>query len=57
MSISRKTQAPVGITNSSGQPEIVLELDGLVLSMKPPAAADATDDESEAEPGGDLDDD
>jgi hypothetical protein len=56
MSISRKTQAPVGITNSSGQPEIVLELDGLVLSMKPPAAAQAADDESEPEPGGDLDD-
>ena len=58
MSISRKTQAPVGITNSSGQPEIVLELDGLVLSMKPPAPTGAANNESEAdseaEPGSDL---
>lgn len=52
MSISRKIADPVGIVNSSGQPEIVLELDGLVLSMKPPAAADAP--ASEAEPGADL---
>ncbi len=52
MSISRKTQAPVGIVNASGQPEIVIELDGLVLSMKPPAsAADAV---SEPETGADL---
>jgi hypothetical protein len=57
VSISRKNQAPVGITNASGQPEIVLELDGLVLSMKPPSTADdAGDDadESEAETAGDL---
>jgi hypothetical protein len=53
VSISRKTQAPVSITNTSGQPEIVLEIDGLVLSMKPPVAAPApeSDDESEPEPG------
>jgi hypothetical protein len=53
VSISRKNQAPVGITNASGQPEIVLELDGLVLSMKPPSTADDAD-ESEAETAGDL---
>jgi hypothetical protein len=53
MSISRKNQAPVGITNTTGEPEIVLEIDGLVLSMKPPANAD---DDSEAEATGDLDD-
>ena len=57
MSISRKTQAPVGIVNASGQPEIVIELDGLVLSMKPPtsgaASAGATDDDAEdGEPDG-----
>ena len=39
MAISRKSDAPVGVTNAAGEPEIVLELDGLVLSMKPPAAA------------------
>ncbi len=48
MSISRKISDPVGIVNASGQPEIVIELDGLVLSMKPPAndpaAADVPDD-------------
>jgi hypothetical protein len=57
MSISRKNQAPVGITNTTGEPEIVLEIDGLVLSMKPPAAtADVKVDDSEAEAAGDLDD-
>jgi hypothetical protein len=56
MSITRKNQAPVGITNTTGEPEIVLEIDGLVLSMKPPAAAAASkDDDSEAESAGDLD--
>ena len=50
MSIQRKIADPVGIVNASGQPEIVIELDGLVLSMKPPAAADA----SEAETGADF---
>jgi hypothetical protein len=54
MSISRKNQAPVGITNTTGEPEIVLEIDGLVLSMKPPAKADAPKDDSEAEAAGDL---
>ena len=41
MSISRKISDPVGIVNASGQPEIVIELDGLVLSMKPPATEPA----------------
>lgn len=36
MSIQRKAPRPVGITNASGQPEIVLEIDGLTLSMTPP---------------------
>lgn len=68
MSITRKTQEPAGIVNASGQPEIVIELDGLVLSMKPPASADAViemssdsaeadadaEPASEAEAGADL---
>ncbi len=37
MGIQRNSAKPVGITNASGQPEIVLEIDGLVLSMAPPA--------------------
>jgi len=37
MGIQRKTAQAVGITNASGQPEIVLEIEGLTLSMTPPA--------------------
>ena len=37
MGIQRKATSPAGITNTSGQPEIVLEIDGLTLSMTPPA--------------------
>lgn len=36
MAIQRKSSQPAGITNESGQPEIVLEIDGLTLSMTPP---------------------
>lgn len=39
MAIQRKIAEPVGITNASGQPEIVLEIDGLVISMAPPSSA------------------
>jgi hypothetical protein len=41
MAIQRKSAQPAGITNESGQPEIVLEINGLTLSMTPPAG-DAT---------------
>ena len=41
MAIQRKSAQPAGITNESGQPEIVLEIHGLTLSMTPPAT-DAT---------------
>ena len=46
MAIQRKLAQPAGITNESGQPEIVLEIDGLTLSMTPPAkdAAKEPDD-------------
>jgi len=49
MGIQRKFEAPAGITNASGQPEIVLEIDGLVLSMAPPPAVQP----DEGEPGDD----
>ncbi len=39
MSVHRKSSRPTGITNESGQPEIVLEIDGLTLSMTPPGGA------------------
>lgn len=50
MAIQRKSDRPVGITNASGQPEIVLEIDGLTLSMTPPGQPTepaSTDDEAE----------
>ena len=53
MAVQRKSTKPVGITNSSGQPEIVLEIDGLTISMTPPgtaAAAPVPSDGGESEP-------
>jgi hypothetical protein len=45
MAVQRNSTKPVGITNASGQPEITLEIDGLIISMAPPGpAADAEDD-------------
>ncbi|MEO8267087.1 MAG: hypothetical protein ABI706_16405 [Ilumatobacteraceae bacterium] len=41
MAVQRKSTKPVGITNSAGQPEIVLEIDGLTISMTPPGTAPA----------------
>jgi hypothetical protein len=53
MSIQRKLAAPAGITNASGQPEIVLEIDGLTISMSPPGQV-VTPAPNDGE--GDLDD-
>jgi hypothetical protein len=39
MGIQRKFEAPAGITDAAGRPEIVLEIDGLVLSMAPPSTS------------------
>lgn len=47
MAVQRKIAKPVGITNESGQPEIVLEIDGLTISMTPPGQGDP------AKPAGD----
>jgi hypothetical protein len=50
MAIQRKSTQPAGITNASGQPEIVLEIDGLMLSMTPPVSAvpaDSKDDDKD----------
>ena len=41
MGIQRNAPKPVSITNTSGQPEIVLEINGLVISMTPPGTAAA----------------
>jgi hypothetical protein len=55
MAIQRNSAQPAGITNASGQPEIVLELDGLVLSMTPPAPAPAVDDTAADDEGDKVD--
>ena len=48
MGIQKNSPQSVGITNASGQPEIVLEIAGLTLSMTPPAAdVAAADDEGD----------
>jgi hypothetical protein len=56
MAIQRKSDRPVGITNASGQPEIVLEIDGLTLSMTPPGQATepASNGDEEEDPKGDV---
>jgi hypothetical protein len=41
MPIARKSTKPAGITNESGQPEILLEVNGLKLSLTPPASVAA----------------
>ena len=38
MAIRSRAAKPVSITNTSGQPEIVLEINGMTISMTPPAA-------------------
>ena len=43
MAIARKSTKPVGITNEAGRPEIVLEINGLTLSMAPPSTNDPAD--------------
>ena len=51
MGITRRATEPQGVTNTNGQPEIVLEIEGLTLSMAPPARADnaGTDDSDDSE--------
>ena len=46
MSIRSRAAKPVTITNESGQPEIVLEIDGLTLSMTPPTKDEPAADRS-----------
>ena len=60
MGITRRATEPATVTNTSGQPEIVLEIDGLTLQMAPPSVtgANRTDqpastDEADADTGTD----
>jgi hypothetical protein len=39
MAIQKKLAEPVGITNASGEPEIVVSVGELTLSMTPPKPA------------------
>ena len=52
MAIQRKSAQPAGITNESGQPEIVLEINGLTLSMTPPAKEPDDDNTDNPETAG-----
>lgn len=40
MGLVRKSTKPVSITNESGQPHLDLEIDGLRITMAPPARRD-----------------
>jgi len=42
MAISKKSDQPAGITNASGEPELVLDIEGLTLSFAPPAKPEPT---------------
>jgi hypothetical protein len=48
MAIRSRAVKPVTITNTSGQPEIVLEINGMTISMTPPAADGSQADGSQA---------
>lgn len=49
VAIQRKSTKPVGVTNEAGEPEIVIDLGGLTLSMTPPKTkAERDRDEAEA---------
>jgi hypothetical protein len=51
VAIRTRAEDPAGIVNASGQPEIVLEINGLTVSMTPPgtiASAPGAADEPEA---------
>jgi hypothetical protein len=45
MAIQKKSTKPAGITNESGEPEIVLAIGDKVFSMHPPKAAAAREAE------------
>jgi hypothetical protein len=49
MAVQRNSSKPVGITNASGQPEITLEIDGLVISMAPPGPTTDADEVTAAD--------
>ncbi len=54
MAIRSRAVKPVTITNTSGQPEIILEINGMTISMTPPAtdAAQAVAAADDSEEGG-----
>ena len=52
MAISRKSTEPTGVTNSSGQPELIIEIDGLTLSMTPPPATSSLPQDDDADDAG-----
>jgi hypothetical protein len=47
MAIARKSDKPTGITNAAGEPELILDIEGLTLSFNPPAKAAPPDDDDD----------
>jgi hypothetical protein len=47
MAIQKKSTKPAGITNESGEPEIVLAIGDKIFSMHPPKAAAAAREEAD----------
>lgn len=47
MAIAKKSDKPTGITNASGEPELVLDIEGLTLSFAPPAKPAVPEPETE----------
>ena len=47
MGVIRKSTKPAGIVNESGQPKIVVELDGFTVSLTPPPKAADKDDKDD----------
>jgi hypothetical protein len=39
MGIEQNSSEPAGITNEAGEPEIVIKIEGITISLNPPAQA------------------
>jgi hypothetical protein len=50
MAIQKKSTKPAGITNESGEPEIVLAIGDKIFSMHPPKAAARDEADRDDEP-------
>jgi hypothetical protein len=53
MAVTRKSTKPTGVTNEAGEPEIVLALGDLTISMAPPKSRAERVRDGELTSGGD----